>query len=252
MNRYFTLVMALVFPLCANAEEPLTQEQIDAMSERLRADPCAYAEGELRRSPPPIPPAQVPPLPALPRLQQGPPSQLQRPVDERGRLAQHIAQHIQRRHRAEQEYNGRVIMLTGYIQMCTDRDPCAGADLFARRGPAQMRTSVLTDKTIFPAETDPQVQARFDQSTAERDMYLAKFIRDNERARADFQPTLTRLRSACTASRNPTPTDPSPIPSAMSQPQVQPQTIPPPKVETAEERRVRRFIEKAKKYGLMK
>lgn len=43
MNRTFILVMALVIPLCANAEEQLTQEQIDAMSERLKADPCAYA-----------------------------------------------------------------------------------------------------------------------------------------------------------------------------------------------------------------
>ncbi len=129
---------------------------IDAEGQRMRANPCSYADEQVRSLQPPPP-------------------------------SQNTAQSMQ----SVGVYNQRVGWLSSVVQMCSDRDPCAGAEIFARRGPAQMQTST---------------NAAWQKGIAEW----------NAKAKADFQPTLDRLRSACTAARNPAragqapPTSPGP------------------------------------------
>ncbi len=99
----------------------------------------------------------------------------------------------------------RTAWLTAVIQMCTDKDPCAGADIFARRGLVQFDLTNLPGKVAIPPGTSPAMQANIEKVNAAREKNRAELARQNEKARADFQPTLDRLRSACAASRIPAP-----------------------------------------------
>ncbi len=134
----------------AAAADAARRRQLEVDSAQLSASPCAFADEQVRQVQPPPP-------------------------------SQNTAQSMQ----ATAVYNQRVDWLSRVVQTCSDRDPCAGAEIFARRGPAQMQVSV-----------NPAWQ----KGVAEW----------NAKAKADFQPTLARLRSACTAARNPSPTGQAP------------------------------------------
>ncbi len=148
----------------AATEDAARRRQLEVDSARLSASPCAFADEQVRQVQPPPP-------------------------------SQNTAQSMQ----STAVYNQRVDWLSRVVQMCSDRDPCAGAEIFARRGPAQMQTST---------------NAAWQKGIAEW----------NAKTKADFQPTLARLRSACTAARNPSPTGQAPPASSSQYPAPSPAT----------------------------
>lgn len=100
--------------------------KLEADSAQLSTSPCAFADEQVRQVQPPPP-------------------------------SQNTAQSMQ----AMATYNQRVDWLSRIMQVCVDKDPCARAGIFARRGPAQMQTSTSAPWQKCSSRMERKSQDRF-------------------------------------------------------------------------------------------
>lgn len=153
------------------AEDAARAREYEEAGKRLSANPCAVTEGELRFRPPQ-------PTHTNPRQQAA-------------MVAQQTAQRAQ--------------MLSQYMKVCVDRDPCAAADILARLEPAKLR-STMTANYPIPASATPQQRDAFEKRNAVLERHREESIAYTTKMIAMLESSppaaLDRARSACTASRN--------------------------------------------------